>query len=500
KTLASKPLLLEMKQKSTILIVDDDSIGRETLNVLLCNQGYNLAFAVNGPEALIKAADLNPDVILLDVMMPGMDGFEVCRRLRKDTSLANVPILMLTSLGDRESRLQGIEAGADDFISKPFDTFELRARLKTITKLNRYHTLLVEQAKFEWVVEQADDAYVILDHNDQIFYANSQARKYFNLQTKQDEPIGEKFLELATKHYHCEPQQAWTNWLEYTNQSSPRYLVHPETSNAHALWLQVDVMEMSRGTGEKYLVRLRNVTDTILAERRKWTFQGQIRHKLKTPLSPITMGLEYLKSNYADLSDTDRKEFIEIAYSGATRLHAEIEEIFRYLDVSDVLKPEFGICQITDILLIIDTIQEDMALKSVHVSQKNIKNPDNISIFFSPQAMELVLTELLSNAKKFHPEGSPRLEINISAVPEGLCLQVCDDGLQLSPEQMANIWTPFYQGEKSFTGEAEGMGLGLSMVASLIWEIGGTCHAYNRKEKKGIIIELTLPFANTFEV
>jgi putative two-component system response regulator len=78
-----------------------------------------------------------PDLILLDVMMPGMDGFEVCRRLRADSVLGEVPILMITALDDRSSRLQGIQAGADDFITKPIDSVELLARVQGITRLNR---------------------------------------------------------------------------------------------------------------------------------------------------------------------------------------------------------------------------------------------------------------------------------------------------------------------------------------------------------------------------
>ena len=114
-----------MANMSTILIVDDEPSARETLQALLFNEGYNLIFAHNGPEALEKVSGLTPDLILLDVMMPGMDGFEVCRRLRADTHLAQVPIMMVTALDDRDSRLQGIEAGADDFISKPYDRVEL---------------------------------------------------------------------------------------------------------------------------------------------------------------------------------------------------------------------------------------------------------------------------------------------------------------------------------------------------------------------------------------
>jgi len=134
-----------LNQSSVVLIVDDEAAGRDILEGLLTNQGYHLVFADNGPEALTKASEFTPDLILLDVMMPELDGFEVCRRLRHDPYLGEVPILLITALDDRDSRLQGIDAGADDFISKPFNGTELRVRVRTITRLNRYRRLLLER-------------------------------------------------------------------------------------------------------------------------------------------------------------------------------------------------------------------------------------------------------------------------------------------------------------------------------------------------------------------
>lgn len=131
-----------MSDKSIILIIDDDSTARTALEMLLKPDGYVLAFAENGVEGLSKARELLPDLILLDVMMPGMHGFDVCRALRQDPQLAELPVLMVTALDDRASRLEGLEAGADDIISKPYDRAELRARIRTIARLNRYRRLL----------------------------------------------------------------------------------------------------------------------------------------------------------------------------------------------------------------------------------------------------------------------------------------------------------------------------------------------------------------------
>lgn len=146
-----------MDNTSTILIVDDDKGVRTTLKAALDDPAYSLAFANNGAEALAKASELTPDLILLDVMMPDINGFEVCRRLRTDPLLSDVPVIMLTALHQRESRLEGIQAGADDFITKPFDVTELGARVRVITRLNRYRRILLERSQRQQAEADRDE-------------------------------------------------------------------------------------------------------------------------------------------------------------------------------------------------------------------------------------------------------------------------------------------------------------------------------------------------------
>lgn len=135
--------------RGTVMIVDDDAAGREVLAAALETEGYELILAESGFQALELADVARPDIILLDVMMPGMDGFEVCRRIRSKPEIAEVPILFLTALDDRQSLIDGLEAGADDFITKPPDRFELRARLLGISRLNRFRKLLDERKNLE---------------------------------------------------------------------------------------------------------------------------------------------------------------------------------------------------------------------------------------------------------------------------------------------------------------------------------------------------------------
>ena len=133
--------------RSTILIVEDHEAVRQGLEALLGDEGYRAVSASSGRDALRKATEILPDLVLLDIKMPGMDGFEVCRRMRADPVLAQVPIIVLTAVTDRESRLRGFEVGADDFVTKPFDQMELLVRVRSTIRLNRYRRLLEEQSR-----------------------------------------------------------------------------------------------------------------------------------------------------------------------------------------------------------------------------------------------------------------------------------------------------------------------------------------------------------------
>ena len=161
-----------MKQPAIILIVDDVAANRDTLRELLGEDDFQLIEAADGPTALRLAAETPPDLVLLDVTMPGMDGYEVCRRLRADARFAEMPIIMVTALDDQASRLAGIEAGADDFITKPYNRVELRARVRTISRLNRYRRLLEtreglreSEERFIKMAESSNDVFWFVANN-----------------------------------------------------------------------------------------------------------------------------------------------------------------------------------------------------------------------------------------------------------------------------------------------------------------------------------------------
>lgn len=114
-----------------ILVVDDDKNICELLRLYLEKEGYNVILSHDGEEAIVKFNALNPDMILLDIMLPGLDGWQVCREIRKKS---NVPIIMLTAKGETFDKVLGLELGADDYVVKPFDTKEVIARIKAVLR------------------------------------------------------------------------------------------------------------------------------------------------------------------------------------------------------------------------------------------------------------------------------------------------------------------------------------------------------------------------------
>jgi len=477
-----------MNNQNCLLIVDDEPFVRDTLKMLLAPEDYQIALAQNGQDALQKSADLMPDLILLDVMMPVMDGFETCERLRANPKLAEVPIIMLTALDDRDSRLRGIEAGADDFLTKPVDRVELRTRIRAILRLNRYRRLLTERSRFEWAIEQLDDGFLLLSDENVIRYINSTARSYLDI--SKDSDIAEGFLQRVDKHYQREPAIAWENWPSANITELPRYLVRPETNEDQPLWLQVNVLEFTSDQVREQLVHLRDVTEKMLLQRQMWSFHLMVSHKLRTPLTALTV-LPVLTQKDMVLSSEETQSMLQIVQTSTDRLQKQLIEVLQYVDTTSLLKlnTSFNLAAFPSLLT---TVQNELEIKTVTLFIDETLQEK--TLVFSQEGVELVLRELLSNAKKFHPDHAPQVEISIKPVDaQKISLSVSDNGQHLPTEALSKVWAAYFQNEKFVSGEMQGMGLGLSMVARLIWGSGGTCHFENRDDQTGIRVKLILP-------
>lgn len=473
-----------MEREISILIIDDEPVARESLESALINQGYNLIFAHNGPEGIARAFELMPDVILLDVMMPGMNGFEVCRKIRQESPLSEVPIILITALDDKKSKLEGLDSGADDFISKPFDRIELRTRLRSITRLNRYRNLLNERSKTSWIIDHAKEGYLLIDQNGDISYCNKAASKYF-ANVDPEKLKGKNFLEQAQANYKLVPEAVWQNW---PNGKAKHYLIKPETENSLSTFLQADVFSSGRSSQLNWLVSLRDITENTNLQNEVWKFHSIVSHKLRNPLTVVLGSLELLAQ---ELNGQESfTEFVDMAMINAKKLNEGVQSILSFV-ASRNLATDINGFFLDKLTETVEEISQSLSLSSVSVSVNENLNKTQLKL--SSQAFAVIVKELLDNSKKFHPSNSPKIEIDATKKEDNLIITFSDNGKNLSPEQLIQVWLPYYQAEKYFTGQVSGMGLGLTMIAILVWRTGGECFIKNKPNEPGIIVELIIP-------
>jgi DNA-binding response OmpR family regulator len=187
-----------MLSQPKVLVVDDELSTRVTIESILASESYELHFAENGVEALSMVAGIAPDIILLDVMMPGLSGFDVCKKIRSMPGRwFNCP---RHRVDDRESRMAGMKAGADDFVTKPFDNHELRLRVQNMTRLNRYmQKALYNSIELKFYESFVDDQKGYNDQNTTQVNAISNIRDYIEAEEALMVLFDSENPELATK-------------------------------------------------------------------------------------------------------------------------------------------------------------------------------------------------------------------------------------------------------------------------------------------------------------
>ena len=476
------------EETSRILaIISNQSLARNLIE-LLQGTAFELEIASNPDSGIQMAEDLLPDLILLD-MDAERNSLETCRQLRANRVLQGMPILMVWDYEDRDSRTLGLSAGADDFIDKPFHDVEVLSRLRTITRLNANRLMVTDLTRLKWMASHAADGYLLLDMSGVIHFANDNARGLLNLPS---DYLGLPFVAVVEHRFKAEPEDAWANWI---NDPVPLFLVQPESPTARAAWVMVDTLDTRLGTEHHRMVHLKDVTERMSIYQDMRRFHTVVAHKLRTPMSVMFSNLSIIKDKMEILSTDDVKDYVASSIENAYRLVDEIRQILTFIDAPLALNA--GEPFTLDLLPeIVKRLCQELELENVGFSVPGELRESELAL--TQQALEMILHELFENAKKFHPEHDPRVEISVTQTKTGyIDMRVTDDGLTLSPEQLSWAWLPYVQGEKDFTGELPGMGIGFPMVATLIWKAGGNLWLRNRNDGPGVIVELKIPLEST---
>jgi DNA-binding response OmpR family regulator len=315
-----------MKDKSVILVVDDQLQNIELLEAYLVPQGYEIVRAVSGEEAFEKLVNNQIDLILLDVMMPKMSGIEVLKKLRADEKTKAIPVVMVTVLKETEDKVKALEAGCDDFISKPVDKVELLARVKSILKISYYRRQLEEEEKFKAVVDKVSDGIAICSPDYLIKDCNAAILKYLNI----TDPSNVNLVETLFANYSVSINKEALMDLAIAHKTFD--IVRQKSETTEALYLEVNLNVIKNSAGEllSIVFILRDVTAARNEELLKQNTLTLISHKLRTPLGVINGNLSLLQDGLYGALNEEQKKAIDTVSKQSSLLVSMVEELLGF--------------------------------------------------------------------------------------------------------------------------------------------------------------------------
>jgi signal transduction histidine kinase len=469
--------------QACILIVEDEQLVREVLAAVLADGCYRLEFATCGEEALTLATELRPDLILLDVMMPGMNGYEVCRRIRSAPDLALIPILMLTALDDAASRLEGINAGADDFLSKPFDRAELRARVGTIIRLNRYRKLIEEKERFLRLAEMLPHGIVLLDANARIRFANPALAGLLGVSRAEDLLernfmallAGFRDVEAVLKRSDGSSFSVAIDGVRYPAMSEPmtQLVVRDTTEQRQYLAALEREAYQQRSAGAAYLAtvrrmegRSRQLLETQEFERRM--LARELHDEIGQQLGALKLHLRVLGRGANDAQQISRlAECLEIVDATIAAIRN------RALELRPSMLDDFGLQAALDWYCSRQAERSGASIEVVLDGLEQRPSPDVETACFR------IVQEAVNNALR-HGE-SHQIAIRLSDLDQQIALRIQDDG--------RGFMVPTVQ-----AGTAGGAGFGISSMRERAELLGGS-FSITSTPGVGTLVEAMIPLS-----
>lgn len=262
-------------------------------------------------------------------MMPGLSGLDVCTRLRADPRTREIPVIILSAGDEQQSMPDALRAGAEDYLPKPTPSSELRAKVETILRPDRYRSLNRQQKRLAWLVEHSREALVTIDHEGRLVEANHEARRLFGLPATPGVPT----LDFIETHYRPDPPEALASLRSRGYRPGQVFsLCHPENSLSAARWLDVVVFADEQDACGKLLLKFSDRIAAVQRELDTWTFQHMISHKIRTPLNGLGTLIELLADSPSIRTVPGDVELIDMVLSSARQLEDTLISILKYND------------------------------------------------------------------------------------------------------------------------------------------------------------------------
>jgi len=451
-----------------ILCVDDEPLNLELLEALLTPAGYEVLRAESGGKALAAIRAESPDLVLLDVMMPGLSGYDVLKQIRGDKTIRDIPVVMVTALKEVEDRVNALEAGCDDFISKPFEKNELLARVKSLARMRYFSRQLDEKEKFASVLNQLDEGLIVLDDKFGVIAHNPPALELLGIEPAK---IPADLIEYLRGSFMVHYQGDLAAGLRSENLTFDLERSATETCKELILELRSSALKPPEGEPFNLVLTLRNVTAKRLQDRQVWVFMDTISHKLRSPLTGIIGQGAILKQGFAGPLAPEQQKSVETIYDQSLKLSELLNKILKFVELTS----ESGQLP-NENMELAKAIREIGEAAAGEVAGKKVElkiDSESIAARLNRKHLELILNNLIENAVKFNDRDPAVIGISATQTAGGITLKVADNGRGIPPEDQGNIFEKFYQVEKYVTGNVEGIGLGLALVKRVVNDYGG---------------------------
>ncbi|WP_365972643.1 response regulator [Moorena sp. SIO4G3] len=488
----------EQNHAPIILVADDDTQTRKMLRAIMENEGYNVEDVGDGEQCLAAYTQLKPDIVLLDAMMPVMDGFMCCAQIQKLLKNESTPVLMITGLNDQASVDWAFEVGATDYITKPIQPSVLRQRVRRLIEASRAEKTLREREKqYRSVVESVKEVFFQIDATGHWIFLNSAWTTFTGFTV--EESLGKNCLKFIDPDDQERYQQLWQSlvkgekdsfkheiryvtktgkcrWGEITIHSSliidgvvtgfsgmlqdTTELRKAQALEKEKIKLEADIQERER---RSEIIRKSLEQEKELSELKSRVI-STISHEFRTPMMMIQSSTELLAKYSEKLSDDKKlKHFKQIGWAVEHMNQLLTNVIFLDKTESGELDchPEYlnleKLCQkiLNNLQL---TLTSDYKIDFSSQSNSSQVNLDE-------QLVGQILTNILSNAVKYSPQGGI-IKFEVFCQPEEAILTIRDSGIGIPPKEKQRVFESFYRATN--VGAIKGTGLGLAIAKKCV--------------------------------